>query len=66
MRYTDAGVDIDAASRAKARIKRLARQTFNSHVLGELGAFGGFFSISQLPRDAVLVSSVDVADALAS
>ena len=59
MRYTDAGVDIDAASRAKARIKRLARQTFNSHVLGELGGFGGFFSISQLPRDAVLVSSVD-------
>jgi phosphoribosylformylglycinamidine cyclo-ligase len=59
MRYTDAGVNIDAASRAKARIKRLARQTFNSHVLGELGAFGGFFSISQLPRDAVLVSSVD-------
>jgi len=59
MRYTDAGVDIDAASRAKARITRPARQTFNSHVLGQLGAFGGFFSISQLPRDAVLVSSVD-------
>jgi phosphoribosylformylglycinamidine cyclo-ligase len=59
MRYKDAGVDIDAAKRAKAQIKRLARTTFNPHVLREVGAFGGFFSVSQLPRDAVLVSSVD-------
>src|SRR5438034_383152 len=59
MRYKDAGVDIDAAKRAKAQIKRLARTTFNPHVLREVGAFAGFFSVSQLPRDAVLVSSVD-------
>ncbi|HLW80230.1 MAG TPA: phosphoribosylformylglycinamidine cyclo-ligase, partial [Terriglobia bacterium] len=59
MRYRDAGVDIDAASRAKARIKRLARQTFSPRVLSDVGAFGGFFSLDELPRDAVLVSSVD-------
>jgi len=59
MRYRDAGVDIDAASQAKARIKQLARSTFNSRVLREVGAFGGFFSLQGLPRDAVLVSSVD-------
>ncbi len=59
MRYRDAGVDIDAASRAKARIKKLARQTFNSRVLKDVGAFGGFFSLAGLPRDAVLVASVD-------
>jgi len=59
MRYRDAGVDIDAASRAKARIKRLARQTFSARVLRELGAFGGFFALDRLPRDAVLVASVD-------
>jgi phosphoribosylformylglycinamidine cyclo-ligase len=59
MRYRDAGVDIDAASRAKARIKRLARQTFNARVLREVGAFGGFFALNGLPRDAVLVASVD-------
>src|SRR5438309_11229152 len=59
MRYKDAGVDIDAAKRAKAQIKRLARTTFNPHVLREVGAFAGFFSVSQLPRDAVLVSRVD-------
>jgi phosphoribosylformylglycinamidine cyclo-ligase len=59
MLYRDAGVDIDAASQAKARIKQLARSTFSSRVLREVGAFGGFFSLQGLPRDAVLVSSVD-------
>lgn len=59
MRYRDAGVDIDAANRAKSRIKRLARQTFTRQVLGDVGAFGGFYALEGLPRDAVLVSSVD-------
>ena len=59
MRYRDAGVDIDAASRAKSRIKQLARQTFSRRVLKDVGAFGGFFSLAGLPRDAVLISSVD-------
>jgi len=59
MRYQDAGVNIDAASRAKARIKTLARRTFNARVLKDVGAFGGFFSLAGLPRDAVLIASVD-------
>jgi phosphoribosylformylglycinamidine cyclo-ligase len=59
MLYRDAGVDIDAASKAKASIKQLARKTFNARVLKDVGAFGGFFSIKGLSRDAVLVSSVD-------
>jgi phosphoribosylformylglycinamidine cyclo-ligase len=59
MRYRDAGVDIDAASRAKAQIKRLVRPTFNARVLKDVGAFGGFFALKGLPPDAVLVSSVD-------
>ncbi len=59
MRYSDAGVDIDAADRAKRRIRQLARRTFNPRVLREVGAFGGFFAIDDLPRDAALVSSVD-------
>jgi len=59
MRYRDAGVDIEVAGRAKARIKQLARRTFNARVLGDLGAFGGFFSLQGLPKEAVLVSSVD-------
>jgi len=59
MRYRDAGVDIDAARRAKARIKKLARRTLSARVLKEVGAFGGFFSLAGLPRDAVLVASLD-------
>ncbi len=59
MRYSDSGVDLGAARRAKLRIKRLARSTFTSGVLGEVGQFGGFFSLAGLPRDAVLVASVD-------
>jgi phosphoribosylformylglycinamidine cyclo-ligase len=59
MRYLDAGVNIDAATRAKARIRQLARQTFNPRVLKDVGAFGGFFAVDGLPRDAVLVASTD-------
>ncbi len=59
MRYRDAGVDIDAASRVKARIKKLARKTFSAKVLKEVGAFGGFYALTGLPRDAALVASVD-------
>ncbi len=59
MRYRDSGVNIDAARRAKRRIRVLARQTFNRRVLRDVGAFGGFFALRGLPSDAVLVSSVD-------
>jgi phosphoribosylformylglycinamidine cyclo-ligase len=59
MRYSDSGVDIDAASKAKSRIKQLARGTFSKSVLREVGAFGGFFSLQGIPRNGVLVSSVD-------
>ena len=59
MRYQEAGVDINAANRAKSEIKELVSQTFNARVLRDLGAFGGFFSLAHLPKDAVLVSSMD-------
>lgn len=59
MRYRDAGVDINAASRAKSQIKELVSRTFNPRVLRGFGAFGGFFSLKGLPSDAVLVSSMD-------
>jgi phosphoribosylformylglycinamidine cyclo-ligase len=59
MRYKDAGVDFNAARRAKAKITRLARQTFSKRVVRDIGAFGGFFSLRGISRDAVLVASVD-------
>ena len=41
--YSDAGVDIDAANRATEKIKELARRTFNSRTLSDIGSFGGMF-----------------------
>jgi phosphoribosylformylglycinamidine cyclo-ligase len=58
--YKDAGVDIDAANTAVARIKQLARTTFNENVLSEIGSFGGMFSATfSETRDPVLVASCD-------
>jgi phosphoribosylformylglycinamidine cyclo-ligase len=60
MDYRDAGVDISAADEAKARIKRLAKGTFNAGVLSEIGSFGGMFlpDFSRF-REPVLVASTD-------
>lgn len=58
--YRHAGVDIDRANLAKKRIRSLARQTFTSGVISEIGAFGGLYCLekSQL-QQPILVSSVD-------
>jgi len=58
--YSDAGVDIDAATRATDRIKELARATFNERTLSEIGSFGGMFD-GAFPHLAkpVLVASAD-------
>jgi len=58
--YSDAGVDIDAANRATAKIKELARQTFNERTLSEIGSFGGMFDGAfPLMGHPVLVASAD-------
>src|SRR5688500_7178721 len=57
--YRAAGVDLDAAERAKARLKELVASTRDRWTLSELGSFGGLY---QLPDDAaqpVLVASAD-------
>ena len=60
MDYREAGVDISAADAAKARIKTLARGTFNPGVLSEIGSFGGMFRPDLAAyREPVLVASTD-------
>jgi phosphoribosylformylglycinamidine cyclo-ligase len=58
--YSDAGVDIDAATRATDRIKELARTTFNQRTLSDIGSFGGMFD-GAFPNlaEPVLVASAD-------
>jgi phosphoribosylformylglycinamidine cyclo-ligase len=60
MDYREAGVDIPAADAAKARIKTLARGTFNASVLSEIGSFGALFRPDLAGyREPVLVASTD-------
>src|SRR5918912_2657458 len=58
--YSDAGVSIDAANVATAKIKQLARATFNQRTLSEIGSFGGMFD-GAFPslKQPVLVASAD-------
>jgi phosphoribosylformylglycinamidine cyclo-ligase len=56
--YRHAGVNIDEADRAVSAIRGLARATFNSNVLTDIGSFGGGYRLKGF-RDPVLVSSAD-------
>ena len=58
--YAEAGVDIDAQEKGLARVKKLAKSTFTSGVLSEIGSFGGLFrpDLSGM-TEPVLVSSAD-------
>lgn len=58
--YADAGVDIDKANALVRSIRDIARQTPQSGVLGDIGGFGGLFSLDVAQNDRpVLVSSTD-------
>src|SRR3569832_1729839 len=58
--YADAGVSIDNANRAVAKIREFARSPFNERTLPEIGTFGGMFS-GAFPNmaDPALVASAD-------
>lgn len=58
IRYKDAGVDIDEASRAVDLIKKSARKTFTRGVMTDIGSFGAGFRLSGF-RKPVLISSAD-------
>jgi phosphoribosylformylglycinamidine cyclo-ligase len=57
--YKQSGVNIEAAEAAVRLIRPLARSTFRSEVLGEIGAFAGFVTLPAGYREPVLVSSTD-------
>jgi phosphoribosylformylglycinamidine cyclo-ligase len=53
--YKDAGVDVEAGYEAVRLMKRHAHSTYDSHVLQDLGSFGGMYEYG----DNVLVSGTD-------
>lgn len=58
--YADAGVSIDKANQAVAKIREHARSTFNEKTLTEIGSFGGMFSGAfQGMAEPILVASAD-------
>ncbi|MFN0278797.1 MAG: phosphoribosylformylglycinamidine cyclo-ligase [Pyrinomonadaceae bacterium] len=58
--YADAGVSIDNANLAVAKIRDYARSTFNERTLTEIGSFGGMFA-GAFPEmtEPILVASAD-------
>ncbi|MCF6247209.1 MAG: phosphoribosylformylglycinamidine cyclo-ligase [Desulfobacula sp.] len=58
--YADSGVDIQKANQLVDRIKDIAKSTPRTGVMGEIGGFGGLYSLnlSNVPNP-VLVSSTD-------
>jgi phosphoribosylformylglycinamidine cyclo-ligase len=57
--YRDAGVDLDAAERAKEGLAALVASTRDVHTLSELGSFGGLYAVPDGLDAPVLVSSAD-------
>jgi phosphoribosylformylglycinamidine cyclo-ligase len=57
--YRSAGVDIDVADDAKARIRQLVESTFTAGARGRFGGFGGMFRVPANAKNPVLVASAD-------
>lgn len=57
--YKSAGVDVEAGYSAVKLMKKYVKETYDGNVLGDLGSFGGFYSISDEPDGDVLVAGTD-------
>ncbi len=59
--YAQAGVDIEEGARAVDAIKDAVHATYRSEVVGDIGGFGGLFSIAAAKEmtDPLLVSGTD-------
>ena len=60
MDYKEAGVDVTAGYKAVELMKKHVKSTFDKNVLGDLGSFGGFYSIGDYASgEPVLVAGTD-------
>ena len=58
--YRDAGVDIDAGNKAVELMKAAVRRTYTPGVVGDIGGFGGLFSLAGFDmKEPMLVSGTD-------
>ena len=58
--YKDSGVDVTRGYKAVDLMKKYVKTTYNDNVLGDIGSFGGFYSISgEELEEPVLVAGTD-------
>ncbi|MDD4839890.1 MAG: phosphoribosylformylglycinamidine cyclo-ligase [Clostridia bacterium] len=57
--YKEAGVDVEAGYSAVKMMKEYVKSTYDKNVVGDLGSFGGFYSLSDAPDGDVLVAGTD-------
>ena len=58
--YKDSGVDVERGDEAVRLMKEHVKRTFNDNVIGDLGSFGGFYSIENSGMSKpVLVAGTD-------
>ena len=58
--YKDSGVDVTRGYKAVDLMKKYVKTTYNDNVLGDIGSFGGFYSISgEKMEEPVLVAGTD-------
>lgn len=58
--YKDSGVDVDKGNDLVNEIKQYTKDTHREGVIGNIGGFGGLFSLKELNmKDPILVSSTD-------
>ena len=59
--YANAGVDTAEGARAVSAIKKTVHETYRPEVIGDIGGFGGLFSIASAKdmEDPILVSGTD-------
>ena len=58
--YAKAGVDITAGYKAVELMKKHVKSTYDNNVIGDLGSFGGFYSIAgEKMEEPVLVAGTD-------
>jgi phosphoribosylformylglycinamidine cyclo-ligase len=58
--YKDSGVDVERGYKAVELMKKHVKSTYDSNVLGDLGSFGGFYSIAgEKLKEPILVAGCD-------
>ncbi len=58
--YKDSGVDVERGYKAVELMKKHVKTTFDENVLGDIGSFGGFYSIAgEKMEQPVLVAGTD-------